>query len=79
LEVDSGFLAALFEEAVLVAGTAEVASRGFFAPAPAGSAGLDRAKTPMLLELPPIPAPQHLACGASLLVLRIALCSAVTP
>ena len=43
----------------LVAGTAEVSSRGFFASPFCGSAGLNSAKTPMLVELPPIPPPQH--------------------
>ena len=39
--------------------SAEVALRGFVAPSPYGSAHLSRAKTPMLLDIPPIPARQQ--------------------
>ena len=46
------------QQSAVFAGTAEVASRGFFAPAPCGNADLKRAKTLMLLKLPPILAPQ---------------------
>ena len=54
-----GWVAALCAQPALVAGTAEVSSRGFFAPVPCGSAVPNSAKTPMLLKLPPLPAPQH--------------------